>query len=654
MSSAAPQSPRQNPRAQASAGGDAQLYARLLGYARPYWRIAVVSVLAMLVSAALEPALPALMQPLIDESLIAKDPASLWRVPLLIALVFVVKGLADYLANVAAQTVAHKTMADLRQRIFEHELALPLPRHAQEEGGRMLSRITYEVAQVSEAVSTAWIILIRDSLVLVGLMAFLLYTAWELTLLVLGLAPLLAFAIRKINQRLRRSSERVQTFMGRLTGRVEGALQGLQEIKLFGADRAQAQAFGEVNADLRREQIRVSRVQSLNVPLVQVLAALSVALVIFVASQLSQQNLLTPGEFVAFITAMSMVFEPVRRLTNVNATLQKGLAAAHGLFELLDERAEGGVRAERATASDDVGGGGPSSVRQVVGPTPAHALRDDALSANPPLPGRRAGDAQEGDGGCPEPGVHLGGSADLGFGGDTPQMHISHTAPPAITFHRVSYTYPLANKPALSDFSLEVATGETVALVGPSGSGKSTLLYLLAGFDAPSHGDICLFGRLIQTLSLDALRAQLAVVGQRVVLFDQTVRQNIALGQPHAMLPLEAWSPEQRGAMEAAVEAAHAQDFIRQLPQGLDTPLGALGGRLSGGQRQRIAIARAFLKNAPILLLDEATSALDQESEQAVLRGLEQLMQGRTVMLISHAPERLLRVDRMLEMGPLE
>jgi len=603
VSSAAPQSPRQNPRAQASAGGDAQLYARLLGYARPYWRIAVVSVLAMLVSAALEPALPALMQPLIDESLIAKDPASLWRVPLLIALVFVVKGLADYLANVAAQTVAHKTMADLRQRIFEHELALPLPRHAQEEGGRMLSRITYEVAQVSEAVSTAWIILIRDSLVLVGLMAFLFYTAWELTLLVLGLAPVLAFAIRKINQRLRRSSERVQTFMGRLTGRVEGALQGLQEIKLFGADRAQAQAFGEVNADLRREQIRVSRVQSLNVPLVQVLAALSVALVIWVASQLSQQNLLTPGEFVAFITAMSMVFEPVRRLTNVNATLQKGLAAAQGLFELLDERAEGGVRAERAIASDGVGGGGPSSVRQVVGPTPAHALRDGALRA------------------------------------------------PAITFDRVSYTYPLANKPALSDFSLQVATGETVALVGPSGSGKSTLLYLLAGFDAPSQGEICLFGRPIQNLSLDALRAQLAVVGQRVVLFDQTVRQNIALGQPHAMLPVEAWSPEQCGALEAAVEAAHAQDFIRQLPQGLDTPLGALGGRLSGGQRQRIAIARAFLKNAPILLLDEATSALDQDSEQAVLRGLERLMQGRTVLLISHAPERLLRVDRMLEMG---
>jgi subfamily B ATP-binding cassette protein MsbA len=233
-------------------------------------------------------------------------------------------------------------------------------------------------------------------------------------------------------------------------------------------------------------------------------------------------------------------------------------------------------------------------------------------------------------------------------------MHTSHTATLAITFHRVSYTYPLAKKPALSNFSLQVVTGETVALVGPSGSGKSTLLYLLAGFDTPSHGEICLFNRPIQNLSLDALRAQLAVVGQRVVLFDQTVRQNIALGQPHAMLPVEAWSPEQRGALEAAVEAAHAQDFIRQLPQGLDTPLGALGGRLSGGQRQRIAIARAFLKNAPILLLDEATSALDQESEQAVLRGLEQLMQGRTVMLISHAPERLLRVDRTVEMGPLE
>jgi subfamily B ATP-binding cassette protein MsbA len=221
----------------------------------------------------------------------------------------------------------------------------------------------------------------------------------------------------------------------------------------------------------------------------------------------------------------------------------------------------------------------------------------------------------------------------------------------AITFHRVSYTYALASAPALSNFSLQVATGETVALVGPSGSGKSTLLYLLAGFDSPSQGEIRLFNTPIQSLALEALRAQLAVVGQRVVLFDQTVRQNIALGQPHAMLPAEAWSPEQRGALEAAVEAAHAQDFIRQLPQGLDTPMGALGGRLSGGQRQRIAIARALLKDAPILLLDEATSALDQDSEQAVLRGLERLMQGRTVLLISHAPERLLRVSRTVEMG---
>ncbi len=612
-----------------AAASDAQLYRRLLGYAKPYWRIALVSVLAMLVSAALEPALPALMQPLIDESLIAKDPASLWQVPLLIALVFVVKGLADYLANVAAQTVAHKTMADLRQRIFEHELALPLPRHQQEEGGRMLSRITYDVTMVSEAVSTAWIILIRDSLVLVGLLAFLFYTAWPLTLLVLGLAPVLAFAIRKINQRLRKSSERVQTFMGRLTGRVEGALQGLQEIKLFGAHRAQAQGFADVNADLRREQIRVSRVQSLNVPLVQVLAALSVALVIWVASSLSQQNLLSPGEFVAFITAMSMVFEPVRRLTNVNATLQKGLAAAEGLFGLLDERAEGlrdGREPHRAEGLSE----GPSS------PYPSSTV---GLRAMPGLASPGVEDPSS-----PYPGSTVGSST-LG------EARTTLERTPAISFDSVSYTYPLANAPALSEFSLQVDSGETVALIGPSGSGKSTLLYLLAGFDTPASGEIHMQGTPIQSLSLNALRARLAVVGQRVVLFDQTVRQNIALGLPHAMQPAHEWTAEQRDALDAAVQAAHAQDFIRQLPQGLETPLGAMGGRLSGGQRQRIAIARAFLKNAPILLLDEATSALDQESEQAVLKGLETLMQGRTVLLISHAPERLLRVDRTVVMG---
>jgi len=208
--------------------GDFKLYLRLLGYVRPYWKVVLISIFGMVVSAALEPVLPALMQPLIDKSLIQRNDASSWQIPLLIVIAFVLKGFADYVANVASQTIAQKTIADLRALIFSHQLDLPIARHRAEEGGRMLSRITYDTSMVGEAVSTVWLTIIRDTLVLIGRLGFLFYTAWQLTLLVLLIAPVLAFAIRRINGRLRQSSERVQGWMGRLTGLVEEALLGLQ------------------------------------------------------------------------------------------------------------------------------------------------------------------------------------------------------------------------------------------------------------------------------------------------------------------------------------------------------------------------------------------------------------------------------------------
>jgi subfamily B ATP-binding cassette protein MsbA len=450
--------------------GDFKLYLRLLGYIRPYWRIVLISVLGMIVSAALEPVLPALMQPLIDKSLIQRNDASAWQIPFLIVIAFLLKGVADYVANVASQTIAQKTIADLRALIFSHQLDLPISRHRSEEGGRMLTRITYDTSMVGEAVSTAWLTIIRDTLVLIGLLAFLFYTAWQLTLLVLLIAPALAFAIRRINGRLRQSSERVQGWMGRVTGLVEEALLGLQEIKIFGAHGVQAERFKEVNYGLRREQIRVAKVQAINVPLVQILAACSVALVIYAASSLSRQDLLTPGEFVAFITAMSMVFEPVRRLTNVNATLQRGLAAAESIFALLDERSE----AERVKS---VGEKRYIEATQLV------------------AEGRPA---------------------------------------PAIEFRGVSYRYPGSDIWALKDFSLQISAGQKIALVGPSGSGKSTLLHLLCGFDAATEGQILIDHHAITDLSLPELRSQIALVGQQTLLFDLTIAQNLRLAKPEA------------------------------------------------------------------------------------------------------------------------
>jgi subfamily B ATP-binding cassette protein MsbA len=555
---------------------DLRLYLRLLSFAKPYWKLGLASVLAMVATAGLEPLLPALMKPLIDESLIAKDPESLWQVPLLIVVVFVAKGIADYLATVSSQTLAHRTMADLRQAVFEHQLALPMSVHQTEEPGRMLSRITYDITMVSDAVASAWLILIRDTLILVALLSFLFYTAWPLTLLVIAMAPLVAIVIKRAGKKLRRSNHQLQGFMGRINSMVEEAMLGLRDIKIFQGSKHQAERFAEQNRLLRTEQIKVTRVQAMNVPLVQVIAACSVAAVIYVASKMAASNSLSPGEFVSFIAAMSMVFEPVRRLTNVNNLLQRGLAAAESLFGLLDRLPE--------PSNNAVGFAQPS------GQTPA--------AFSPRVSGR-------------------------------------------IAIENISYQYPFQDKPALTNFSLTIEPNEVVALVGPSGAGKSTVLYLLAGFDGPSQGQILFDGEPLQQSNLNRLRQNIALVSQRVTLFNETIAQNIEMGCPGA----------DRQAIEQAARAAHAWEFIQKLPEGLDTPLGSLGDRLSGGQRQRIAIARAFLKDAPILLLDEATSALDKESEQAVLQGLQSLMANRTVVLVSHAPERLGAITRQVLFG---
>jgi subfamily B ATP-binding cassette protein MsbA len=208
-----------------------------------------------------------------------------------------------------------------------------------------------------------------------------------------------------------------------------------------------------------------------------------------------------------------------------------------------------------------------------------------------------------------------------------------------IVFDQVSYSYPNAELAAIENLSLEVYPNEVVAIIGPSGSGKSTLLYLLAGFDQPTTGRISIDSQPLSQLPLQQLRHNIALVSQRVMLFDASIGENIRMGRPSATAD----------EVIQAAKAAHAWEFIQKLPQQLDTPLGSLGDRLSGGQRQRMAIARAFLKDAPILLLDEATSALDKESEQAVLDGLEQLMKGRTVLLVSHSPERLRGITRTIQ-----
>jgi len=540
-----------------------QLYRRLLGSLRPYGKVVALSVLAMIAAASLEPVLPALLKPLVDESLIKKNHVAQWQVPLFLMLAFLAKGVAEYAANVSSQWIANKAITDLRQQVFRHQMHLPIPVHQAETGGRMLSRILYDIPQVGAALSNAWIIVVRDTLIIIGLTGYLIYTAWELTLVIVAIAPVVAWLIRVASRKLRGSNQQMQDTTGRLTGMVEETLGGVREIKLFGTHDHEDRRFAEVAERLRSQTMRTVRVSAINVPLVQVLAAAAVATVIWTATSLSAQDKLSPGEFVSFVTAMSMLFEPIRRLTNINAVIQRGLAGAQSIFELLD--------------------------------TPAEV---DTATGNFP---RAIGE---------------------------------------LRFDDVSFSYPGQTEAALSHFNLDVHPGQTVALVGASGSGKTTLVNLIARFYEPSAGRILLDGTRLDALPLAHLRQQLGWVGQQVVLFDDSIAANIAYGRPDV--------PE--ADIIAAARAAHAMEFIDKLPDGLATRVGANGSQLSGGQRQRIAIARAFLRDAPILLLDEATSALDNESERAVKDALVELRRNRTVIVIAHRLSTIRDADRIIVM----
>ena len=539
------------------------LYRRLLGSIRPYSKVVALSVLAMIAAASLEPVLPALLKPLVDESLIKKNHVAQWQVPLFLMLAFLAKGVAEYVANVSSQWIAHKAITDLRQQVFRHQMHLPIPVHQAEAGGRMLSRILYDIPQVGAALSNAWIIVVRDTLIIIGLTGYLIYTAWELTLVIVAIAPIVAWLIRVASRKLRGSNQEMQETTGHLTGMVEETLGGVREIKLFGTHDHEDRRFGEVAERLRSQTMRTVRVSAVNVPLVQVLAAAAVATVIWTATSLSAQDKLSPGEFVSFVTAMSMLFEPIRRLTNINAVIQRGLAGAQSIFELLD--------------------------------TPAEV---DSATGNFP---RAIGE---------------------------------------LRFDDVSFSYPGQAEAALSHFSLDVHPGQTVALVGASGSGKTTLVNLIARFFEPGSGRILLDGASLDSLPLAHLRQQLGWVGQQVVLFDDSIAANIAYGRPDVPA----------ADIIAAARAAHAMEFIDKLPDGLATRVGANGSQLSGGQRQRIAIARAFLRDAPILLLDEATSALDNESERAVKDALVELRRNRTVIVIAHRLSTIRDADRIVVM----
>ncbi len=535
-----------------------ELYFRLLKYVIPYWRVFAVAIIAMVATAATEAGFPALLKPLLDGSFVEKDPATIQLMPLLIVGIILLRGLSAFASSYAMSWVANKMVMDLRDAMFKRLVTLPTRFYDERASGNLIASIAFNVTSVTEAGTTVITILVKDLLTLVGLLGWMLYLNWKLTLVALTITPLVALIVRTVSRRIRGVSRSAQSAMGRITHVLEEAIQGHRVVKIFGGQDYEKKRFSEAINHARLLNMKQVIASAIGVSTVQLLAGISLAVILFIATR---NNQLTVGGFVSFLAAMLMLLSPLKRLTSVSEPLQRGLAAAEMIFDLLDETPE------RDT--------GTRTVERVRG---------------------------------------------------------------EITFDQVSLAYERSTQNALDQITLAIRAGETVALVGASGGGKTSLVNLIPRFYHPTEGRILLDGQDIETLTLESLRDNIALVSQDVVLFNDTVAANIAYGQKRAITQAE---------IVAAAEAAHAMEFIRDMPQGLDTEIGERGVRLSGGQRQRLAIARAILKNAPILILDEATSALDSASERHVQAALEALMQNRTTIVIAHRLSTIEKADRI-------
>ena len=545
------------------------LYLRLLSYVRPHARVFGLALLGMIAVAATEPLFPALMKPLLDGGFKAGGAAGSGAgpsTPLLFAGaligIFVLRGILTFASAYFLAWVSNRVVLDLRAAMFNRLVRLPTSFFDDQSSGALMSKIAYDVAGVTAAATTVLTVLVRDSLAVLGLLAWLMYINWKLTLVALVVGPLVSVVVRLFSRRLREMSRGAQRAMGNLTHVLEETIECHKVVKVFGGQDYESARFARANQELRGYNMRQTVPAALIVPITQVLAAMALAIIVYIALQESLSARTTIGEFVSFITAMLMLLAPMKRLTEINAPLQRGLAAAESVFGLIDQP----VEEDRGTI-------------------------------------------------------------------------VLARAQGRIAFEAVGFTYSTRTEPALRELSLAIEPGQTVALVGGSGGGKTTIANLLPRFYVPSAGRITLDGHDIQALTLDSLRANIALVSQDVVLFNDTIAANIAYGR---------MGGASQAQIIAAAEAAHAMDFIRETPDGLQTMIGENGLRLSGGQRQRLAIARALLKDAPVLILDEATSALDSESERQVQAALDVLMRGRTTLVIAHRLSTIENADRIV------
>ena len=525
------------------------------------WSVAII---ATLLGAITEPMIPALLKPLLDSGF-SQGTLNLWMVPIAIIGVFLLRGVAQFLAQYALSQVANDAMLRLREVLFNRVQTADMRLFQAQTASSLSNTVVYEVQTGANQLVSAFITFSRDGFTLLALLGYLLYLNWQLTLIVGIVAPGVAWIMRTLSKRLYRITKNSQNSTDSLAYVVEENFLAHRMVRLHGAQAEQQQRFQVISRKLRGLAIKSTIASSAMTPLTQLFAAIALSAVICIALWQSRANPagdITVGGFVAFISAMLMLIAPMRRLANVANPITRGVAALERGLSLLDQ-----------TEPEQSGTQRPAQVQGHI------ELRDIGVS----------------------------------FGDD--------------------------KAPALNGVNLQVRPGEVVALVGPSGAGKTTLVNLLPRFLNPTSGEIFMDGVPLQDWDLHYLRQQFAMVSQDVVMFNDTVAANVALGAE--VDDARVWS---------CLEAANLAEHVRLMPQGIHTEVGHNAAQLSGGQRQRLAIARALYKDAPVLILDEATSALDTESERLVQQALQTLMQGRTTLVIAHRLSTIEHADRVVVM----
>ena len=541
-----------------------EVYKRLLGYSKKHWILLVFAIFAMVLQAGAEPAFAALLKPLIDGSFVEQDPVIQKWAPILIIVIFAARGFGAFFSTYFMTKVGRYVIRDMREEMFEKFLRLPVRYYDQTSSGELLAKIIYNVEQVASAATSVLTTLVRDSIKVLGLLGYMIYVNWKLSLLFLVVGPIITLIVVFITRRFRQLSRRIQSSMGSLTHVSEEMIDGHRVIKIFGGQAYERKRFIRVNEENRILHMKMVIMDSASSPIIQFILAIAIAIVVYFITTQSETLGVTIGSFISFLAALGMMLSPIKSLTQINSQLQKGIAAGESIFALFD--------------TEDEKDTGTRAVDRVMG---------------------------------------------------------------RIEYRDVSFAYSQEKGDVLSQINLSVEPGQTVAFVGRSGSGKTTQVNLLTRFYDVERGAILIDGHDIRDYSLDALRSQIAYVGQDVILFDDTIANNIAYG---------CRGQASESDIEAAARAAHALEFIDQLPEGMNTMVGENGVLLSGGQRQRLAIARALVKDAPILILDEATSALDTESERHIQAALEALMQNRTTLVIAHRLSTIESADKIVVM----